>query len=346
MNELASGVQPWLPNFDIVVEGNNITEEVRKNLIHLSVTDNGGNTKQSDQISFGVASETLVLPPKGVKVSVAIGYGQHLVNKGTYVVDALFSGGSATSHRIVMITARAFSKTNARGHSTLQSQKTRTWSNITLGDLVKTVSAEHKLTASLSPELENIQIDHVDQLGESDMNLLTRLGERYGAVNKVTHDHWALIAREATTSSGGKPLKKQVITKDMVTDWRYNVNSDTPDASSAGGGTYVISYRDVTDGGKIKTITVGSGEPVTQFAYAQPDLKGAKEIAASFSTSSKKKLRSMSLTLPAPEALMYLTAQCLISTSGFGKVEDRDWHIASLKFNLTTQGFVLNLELE
>lgn len=346
LEKLTTGTRPWQPNFAITIEGADITEEVREDLVSLTLTDNGGSTKQSDQISFAVASDTLLLPSKGVKVYISLGFGQELVDKGGYVVDALASGGSSGAHRIVQVTARAFSKTNSRGHSALQSQKTRSWSDLTFGDMVKTISSEHKLQIGIPDELASIHIPHVDQLGESDMNLLTRLAEGYGAVSKVTHDYWLITPRDAMTSISGEPLTKQIISRDMVESWSYQENSNNPDPTSAGSGSYIISYTDRTDGGKVKTIKVGSGEPVINYHYPQPDLQSAKEMAASFSTTTPKKLKSMSLSLMATPELIALTAQSIITTSGFGTKEDRDWHISRLNMNLTTQGFALNLELE
>jgi phage protein D len=349
LDKLLTGTKPWQPNFSIEVEGSDITEEIRQNLISLNLTDNGAGVKQSDQISFAVASETLVVPAKGVKVRIWMGFGQEMVDKGTYIVDALASGGSDSSHRIVQVTARAFSRTNARGHSALQSQKVRSWSNVTFGDMLKTISNEHQLTFAIPDDLASIHITHVDQLNESDMNLLTRLAEDYGAVSKVTHNHWLISPRDAITTVSGVPLKKAVITREMVSNWSYRENSDNPDTAIPGSGTRVISYYDVTDGGKIKSLTVGSGEPVIHSQYPQASFQDAQEIVRAYSSSStgnKKKQKTMTLDFMAIPEFMNLTSQCLITTKGFGKKEDKDWRITKLNLNLITQGFNMNIELE
>lgn len=345
-NYIKSGDMSWQPNFSISVEGSDITDEIRANLVNLTLTDYGAGQKKSDQISFAVVSDTLNLPKKGVKISLGLGFGQELFDKGTYVVDSIASGGSSNTPRIVEVTARAFSKSNERGHSALQSQKTRSWSDVSLGDIVNTIASEHGLTPRVPESLSSIQVNHFDQIGESDMNLLTRLGDRFGAVSKVSHDYWILTPRTATTNVSGKPLPKVLISRDMVSTWSYHNNSDHPDSSSAGSGTHVISYHDVTDGGKIKTITVGSGEPVQNFPWPEDSFAHAQEIAASFSTSSKKKLKGMSVTLIALPELMTLTAQCLVTTQGFGDVEDQQWHIAKLDIELGGQGFTIKMELE
>ncbi|MHC5177420.1 hypothetical protein [Serratia rhizosphaerae] len=125
----------------------------------------------------------------------ALGFGGELVNKGTFVVDARSSGQASGGQRIVEITARAFSKTNERGHSTLQSQKTRSFSGITLGDFMLTVASEHGLTARVDSRLVNVPVEHIDQLDESDMNLVTRIAGECGAVSKITPYTWGNRAK-------------------------------------------------------------------------------------------------------------------------------------------------------
>ncbi|MCS2173072.1 late control protein [Scandinavium sp. TWS1a] len=347
MSYIDTGSKPWLPNFAISVEGEDITDAVRENLIDLSLKDYGGDSKKSDQISFAVVSPDMKLPGKGVKISVSMGFGDELVDKGNFVVDSRSSGGSSSQPRVIEITARAFSKTNERGHSSLQSQKTRSFASGTLmSDLVSTIAAEHGLTARVDSTLEEQPLSHVDQLGESDMNLLTRIAAQYGAVSKVTHDYWVITPRGAQTTVSGKPLPVKTITPDMCSNWRYYDNSDHPDSSKSGKGTVVVSYRDMADSGRIKTLTVGSGEPVNHYPIPQKDIQGARVIAGGCSAHSTKKLVGMSLVLPATPEMMPMTAEAKITTSGFGSVEDREWKIASLDFRLSEQGFSLSMDLE
>ncbi|MDY3571965.1 contractile injection system protein, VgrG/Pvc8 family [Enterobacter hormaechei] len=348
MDYIHTGSMPWLPNFSISVEGDDITEIVRKNLISLTLKDHGAGSKKSDEFTFSVVSDVMKLPPKGVKISVAIGFGGELVNKGTFVVDARSSGQSSGGPRIIEITARAFSKTNERGHSTLQSQKTRSFSDITLGDLMLTVASEHGLTARVDSRLVNVSVAHVDQLGESDMNLMTRIAGQFGAVSKITHDYWVLSPRDSDTTVSGKPLPVRTITPDMCEQWRYHDNSDHPSVSSdtKGSGTIIIPYTDMADGGKVKSLKVGSGEPVFTYPSNQPSLKDAQYVAGGTTKHVAKKLRGMSMTLPATPELMGMTAEGKITTEGFGSVEDRTWKVGRIEFQLQPKGLTISLELE
>ncbi|MGS2693605.1 MULTISPECIES: contractile injection system protein, VgrG/Pvc8 family [Citrobacter] len=340
-----SGSMPWQPNFSVSAEGNDITDEIRNNLVNMTITDFGGAEKKSDQVTLTIVSETLELPKKGAKLTVGIGFGQELISKGTYVVDSTSSAGSSDVPRTIGIVGRAFSKSNAYGHSTVQSQRIRSFSDITMGDLVNKIATEHELTPRVPEELASKVIAHVDQAGESDMNLLTRLAEQYGAVSKISHDYWIVSPREAVTNISGDELQKLKVTRAMTSDWSYHNNSDHPDSSASGSGTQIYQYFDVTDGGKIKSFTIGSGQPVTTSApFASLAL--AQESAGGGSIKSKKKLRGMSVSLPAEPEMMGLTAQCLITTSGFGTVEDGDWHISKLDLVLGSQGFTIKMDLE
>ncbi|WP_234262242.1 phage late control D family protein [Klebsiella aerogenes] len=347
MAYIDTGLMPWQPNFSLSVEGADITDVVRENLVDLSLKDHGAGSKKSDEIRFTVVSPGMKLPPKGVKISLALGFGGTLVNKGTFVVDARSSAGGAKKARTIQIVARAFSKTNERGHSTLQSQKMRTFSDISLGDLANTLASEHGLTARVDSTLVNMQLGHVDQVGESDMNLMTRIAQSCGAVSKITHDYWVVTPRDAETTVSGAPLPVRKITPDMCEDWSYHDNSDHPNTKEKGKGTYVVAYRDATDGGKIKHVTNGSGEPVMHFDVPFNSLAEAKTVGAGGSKHAQKKLKGVSLSLPAAPELMGMTAEGKIQLEGFGSVEDGEWKIGQLEFKLQPgQGMTLSMELE
>jgi hypothetical protein len=347
MPHIDTGIQSWEPNFSLSVEDENITDTVRENLVDLTLKDFGAGSKKSDEITFTVVSPDMQLPAKGVKLTVAIGFGGTLVGKGTYVVDARKSNGGSRKARVLQIVARAVSKTNERGHSTLQSQKFRSFDEgITLGELVSTVAAEHDLIPAVDSTLVNIPLDHVDQLSESDMNLLTRMAERYGGVSKITHDHWVITPRDSTTNIYGKPLPVRTITPDMCSDWSYHDNSDHPDCGKKGSGTYIVYYHDTADGGKVKHFNVGSGEPVMQLSVPFPSLAEAQKVGVGGAKHAQKKLRGFSLTLPATPELMGMTAEGQLTLTGFGKVEDGRWKISMVSFRLNSQGLNINLELE
>ena len=108
----------------------------------------------------------------------------------------------------------------------------------------------------------------------------------------------------------------------------------------------MIRYQDLTDGGKVKSITVGSGEPVVHEEVTMYNLEAAKDIASGLTTKNKKKLCQMNLEMPLTPELVSLTAQCRVTTKGFGSVEDRDWHISKLQISISQREANIYIELE
>lgn len=63
-------------------------------------------------------------------------------------------------------------------------------------------------------------------------------------------------------------------------------------------------------------------------------------------TKRKKKLCQTNIEMDLTPELVSLTAQCRVTTKGFGSVEDRVWHISKALFRYGQQGATLSLDLE
>lgn len=344
---IKTGEQPWLPNFFISVGNTNITEKVRQGLINISLDDYGGSNKQTDQIKVAIVSESLRIPARGVKVTLGLGFGTQIVNKGVYVVDGGSSGGEP---RVVEFTAKAAPMNSAKGLSTVQSKKTRSWTGNNLGDILAKVASDNGLTARVSAQFAGKVIEQLDQVGESDANLVSRLAERFDAVSKVAGGYWMFLPRGAGESASGKPLKQYTLERKGNSQWNYSRNGRSGDSGDNSDGskdtsTFVIKYHDQSTG-TIKELRSGSGEPVIEAPFVEPSLAAAQELLPGASSSSKKKEITMSHSMPATQELLSLTAECKITTKGFGPDEDRDWTINTLNMTLGESGLSVRLQLE
>ncbi|XJH25380.1 hypothetical protein AB2I83_12880 [Escherichia coli] len=99
-----TGVEAWKPNFYISADNKNITDKIRKGLINITLTDYGGSSKQTDELRVAIVSETLKIPARGVKISIGLGFGNQIIDKGIYIVDGASSGGEPW---VVDFTAKA-----------------------------------------------------------------------------------------------------------------------------------------------------------------------------------------------------------------------------------------------
>lgn len=331
----------YAPAFSVSAEGKDITRALQQSLAELTLTDYGGATAKADELKISLLSETLPLPVKGARLRVALGFNDQLVDKGWFVVSGVSSSGPP---RRIEIYATAAPMNAQKQPGDVLSQKTRSWDNIRLTDLVRTIATENGLKAKVDAELADIHIDHVDQVAESDANLLTRLARTWNAVSKPSGGYWLFLRQGATANASGRQTGTLVISPDEVSNWSYSEGergSSTGKASGKEGkssGKIGVRYYDEVDG-KTKTTTVDHDGPSMANPYTQPAKATADQQAKSRKTQARRNEQKMTVTGPCRPKHVPLTAESGVSTSGFGEREDRAWVVESLAFSLTAAGF-------
>jgi len=138
----------YQPAFSLSADGRDITAQIQRNLISLTLTDKSGN--ESDRLAISIAAPDMPLPSKGAVLRLSLGFGDALVSKGAFVVDEVTVSGPP---RQIQIVAKAAPMDGAKQTAQLQTQKTRSWDDVSLGDLVRTVAADHGLVPKVSGAL-------------------------------------------------------------------------------------------------------------------------------------------------------------------------------------------------
>ncbi|WP_455648459.1 contractile injection system protein, VgrG/Pvc8 family [Kluyvera sp.] len=332
----------YAPAFSVSAEGRDITRALRECLAELVLTDNGGATAKADELKITLLSETLALPSKGARLRLALGFNDNLVDKGWFVVSGVGSGGPP---RRIEIYATAAPMNAQKQPGDVTSHKTRSWDNLRLADLIKTVAADNGLMPKVAAELADIHIDHVDQVAESDANLLSRLARTYNAVSKPAGGFWLFLKQGAMATASGRQIGSIIITPEEVSNWSYSEGqrgSSTgkatgKDAGEKGKGKIGVRYYDEADG-RTKMSTVDHDGPSLTNPYTQPAKATADQHAKSRKTQAQRNEQKMSLSGPCRPKHIALTAESGVTTSGFGSREDRDWNVESLTFSLTSAG--------
>ncbi|WP_320728276.1 contractile injection system protein, VgrG/Pvc8 family [Enterobacter ludwigii] len=334
----------FAPAYHVTAEGRDITRVLQRFLVDLTLTDYGGATAKSDELKITLLSGTLPLPTKGARLRVALGFNGHLVDKGWFVVCGVSSSGPP---RRIEIYATAAPMNAQKQPGDVLNQKTRSWDNLTLGDMVKTVATENGLKARVAEKLAGIRIPHVDQVAESDASLLSRLARTYNAVSKPAGGYWLFLEQGAGTTVSGHALKSVTLTPAMVSSWHYQEGDR---GSSTGSGekekkeSITVRYFDKADG-RTKTAAVeNDGSSVTN-PYTQPEKQTAEQQAKAKKTQAQRNSRKMTLSGPCRPAFVALTAEAGVVTTGFGKREDRQWVVESLAFSLSSYGFSFTFNL-
>ncbi|ELD0412662.1 late control protein D [Escherichia coli] len=338
---IATTVREFCPAYRVTAEGRDITRVLARYLVDITLTDYGGATARSDELKITLLSERLPLPTKGARLRVALGFNGNLVDKGWFVVCGVSSSGPP---RRIEIYATAAPMNAEKQSGDVLNQKTRSWDNLTLGDLVKTVATENGLKARVAEKLAGIRITHVDQVAESDASLLSRLARTYNAVSKPAGGYWLFLEQGAGTTVSGAPLKTVTLTPSVVSSWNYQEGERGSSTGEKKKEKITVRYFDKADG-RTKTATVEhDGSSVTS-PYTQPEKETAEQQAKSKKTQAQRNSRKMTLTGPCRPSYVAMTAESGVVTSGFGKREDRRWLVESLAFSLSSSGFTFTFNL-
>lgn len=334
----------YAPTFSIEAEGKDITSTLQEYIDEVTLTDYGGATQKADELKVSLTSSSLKLPSKGARLRLGLGFGGKLQDKGWYVVCGVSSSGPPRKIEIYA-TAAPFNASKQAGN--VQSHKTRSFDSVTLGDIVKTVATDNDLIPRVTEKLAAIKIDHIDQIAESDANLMARLARMYNALSKPSGGYWLFLEQGAATTASGKSTSAITITPEQVSHWSYNDggrgNSSSGDKKKKIG----VGYFDEVDG-KTKSVEIEHDGPAIYSPYTQFSKSAAQHSAKSRKSKAERNGKRMTLAGPCLPEHIPITAECKVATVGFGEVEDRQWLVESLVFSLNSRGlsFSWNLALD
>jgi phage protein D len=203
------------PTFAITAAGNDITADVAARLVSMEIVDTVDESTDQLTIVFEDASGTLAAPASGAKIEVSLGYDGHNTRLGAFIIDEVTIEGPPD-----IITARGSSTpfvTDRKGGGTseFQSRKSRSFEGKTIGDIVSTIAGECGLTPVVDKELEGVTIPHIDQVNESDANLLVRIARIYGGVLKPADGRLVLAGEGGGQTTSGKALELTLRPEDV-----------------------------------------------------------------------------------------------------------------------------------
>jgi hypothetical protein len=251
-------------NYKIVANSRDITQQIKDRFISLSIHDDAGEQSDTVTITLDNRDNKINFPSTGAALDVSIGLGESLVFKGTYEVDELTE---PLDDDTLTIHGKA-----SNMKSSFKAPKDASFDNISFGDLVGQIANAHNYTPAIADELAAVTFEHLDQVAESDMNLLTRLARDNGAIAKPVANRLVVVKKGESKTVSGKSLPEIAITD--------------PENST---GTVTIQerndYQSVTatwfDEQAQQTITetAGSGAPVFTMRSRFKDAKAALAAA-------------------------------------------------------------------
>ncbi|AWY99584.1 phage late control gene D protein (GPD) [Rhodobiaceae bacterium] len=243
------------PDYDISVAGRSITPTISGRLIDLTLSDKRGFEADELSLTLDDADGRLDIPRRGAEVQVSLGFKETgLVDKGTYIVDEASHSGPPDR-----LTLRARS---ADYHKSLNEQKRRSFRDMPLGDILKTIAGDHGLEAAIEESLAWTNPGHIDQTDESDGHLLTRLGRLHDAIATVKAGRVLFMPMGRGTTAGGTSLPGITINRQDGDSHSFQNLEGSSDYSGvkanwydvAGAVTRAVLAESESDARKLKTL--------------------------------------------------------------------------------------------
>ncbi|MGI2025750.1 contractile injection system protein, VgrG/Pvc8 family [Endozoicomonas acroporae] len=316
-----------IPAFKVTVEGEDITATLSPRLIALTLQDQAGSESDSVTITIDDTDNRVTLPEHGALLKVSLGYSGGLREFGTYTVDEVEVSGPPDTLRF---TGRA---ADLRGN--LKEPRSRSWHNITLAGLVQAIAAEHNMEPKVSERFTTETLKHIDQLNESDLNLLVRLAEQYDAVCKPVGNRLLFLERAQGKTVSGQQLPIISLYKPDLTSW----STTLPDRAVYQ--SVVASYTDAA-GGNLVDVQAGQGKPAYRIKTPFPDEKQATEAAVGKLARLSRTERTLKIDLPGRPDLI---AETPVVMEGFRSGIAGKWIVESATHTISKRGYTTAVEL-
>ena len=348
----------WQPIYELSVDGVLLNPIIQGRLISLSLTDKRGLEADELEIVLSDHDGKLEFPARGALIRFKGGWAHKgLIDKGTFKVQNIRHSGSPD---VLTIRARA---ADFGGELTIK--KERSFHKTTVGDILKKIAGEHKLTLKVTDKLAQAKIEHIDQSNESDINFLNQLAEDYDALCAIKNGYLIFITKGAAATVSGMDIPPVIITRGSGdqhdfsvddTDQYTGVTAKWHDHSKAKKQTVHVKKRakkhtDKTTG-KTKTkakkdgeIIEGTKDNVKVLRHTYPNKESATRAAIAEWKRLQRGVAEFSFTLARGD--LSIISEAPASITGIKPViDERMWLIKELTHTLSDAGLVTQMQLE
>ena len=320
------------PVFRITVDGQDIAQRISPRLISLELTDNRG--LEADQLSITLSDHDglLAMPATGAQLRLWLGWSDTgLVDKGSYTLDEIEHSGAPDT-----LSLRARS---AELRKSLKTRRERSWSNTTLGEVIRDVALGNGLKPTIAQQLDALIILQLDQANESDANLIARLGEEFDAVASVKAGCLLCMPSGGGRSVTGIALPHITLTREDGDQHRYlQADRDSYDGVRA-------YFYDINSAQKQQAIA-GGGENLKDLRHTYSDQQSALRAARAEFNRLQRGSATLSYTLA--KARPDLIPELTYSLMGVkDEIDAIIWYGGNVLHSLSAEnGYTMSLELE
>ena len=314
------------PDFSISINGNSIF--LKERVISIRTTDEAGIVSDSCEIELDDFDRALQFPNTEAKVEVSLGYKETgLTQIGTYFVKEISIDGA---RHIVRIQCNAVSKA-------MRSQKTKT-NEGTIENKLQEMGTEFDFDSEISDDLKEVTLSDSPQFAESDINYITRMSQKIGAVAKPVDGHLVVSNEGSGKSVSGQSLPIKYLDASEVASYSCNFK-ETETSGSTTGTVYANWYE--REAGEYHLEKVGNGDPETELQ----EIFSTKDQAISAAKAKFKRTAKSNKTFRFSVAgRTDLFAESPIVLRGFNPKIPTKWIINRVEHSLSSNGFVTNVD--
>jgi hypothetical protein len=218
----------------------------------------------------------------------------------------------------------------------IKGQKTRSHHDTTVGAIVRKIAGEHGLGVSIDSSIASRAVPHMDQQTESDLNFLSRLAKRNGAVFKLADGKVLFAKKGAKTLPSGKGKPSITLKPADVATWSVT-------ESERGGVKCVVAHWHDHKAGKRKSAKAGDGKPAHRLKTVYPTEAEAKAAADAALADLRKGKRDGSINMAGNPDLF---AEADVILSGFDKDADGTYSAKSVTHTFSDGGYTTDVSLE
>jgi phage protein D len=207
-----------------------------------------------------------------------------------------------------------------------------------LSDLIPEMASEFGLDSAIDGEVaEGLELEDFPQFAESDMNYMTRLSQKVGAVAKPTDGHLVFADDMSARSTSGQNLPTKKVDVSELGEYSCSFKE-----TESGGvvGTVFANWYD-KENGEYHMVKAGSGDPETELDEIFSSEKAALAAAnAKFKRVVKSNKTFRFTTGGRPDFF----AESPIVFTGLSPKIPANWIISRVEHTLSASGFSTSVE--
>lgn len=320
----------FTPQIFCSIGGRVVSGLMQPRLIRATVTDGTGIEGDGVTIELDNAGDVIDRPQKGDTLEFGGGYRETGGARrfGSYIIEDAEKSGPK---RRLTVIARA----GAIGEKSKE-KKNRSWEDKTIEQIVSQIAGEMNLTPAVDPDLASLKIPFRAQLNESDIHMLTQIGQRLGAMPNTKDGHLVFARKGKGMSISGAALPIVEIGPDDL----YGEDAFRLRGCARGKYGAIRAYwHDPATASRKKVEEKDGDGPVYEIPELFQDEAEAQAAVKGQRNNSDREEEKLSLTVVGRETRQ---AEAKMNVSRIDRDADGEWSIDSITHNFIGSSIYTN----